>query len=30
MNITEIVKNFNSSYGIGGRSLKISDVCMDF
>ena len=28
--ITEIMKNFKSLYGFGGRRLKISDVCMDF
>ena len=28
--ITEIMKNFKSSYGFGGRCLKIRDVCMDF
>ena len=30
MNMTEIVKKIKSLYGFGGRSLKISDVCMDF
>ena len=28
--ITEIIKNFKSLYGFGGRCLKIRDVCMDF
>ena len=28
--ITEIMKNFKSLYGFGGRCLKIRDVCMDF
>ena len=28
--ITEIIKNFKSLYGFGGRRLKIRDVCMDF
>ena len=28
--ITEIMKNFMSLYGFGGRCLKIRDVCMDF
>ena len=28
--ITEIMKNFKSLYGFGGRGLKIRDVCMDF
>ena len=27
--ITEIMKNFKSLYGFGGRCLKIRDVCMD-
>ena len=26
----EIMKNFKSLYGFGGRCLKIRDVCMDF
>ena len=26
----EIIKNFKSLYGFGGRCLKIRDVCMDF
>ena len=26
----EIMKNFTSLYGFGGRCLKIRDVCMDF
>ena len=29
-NIKEIMKNFKSLYGFGGRCLKIRDVCMDF
>ena len=28
--ITEIIQNFKSLYGFGGRCLKIIDVCMDF
>ena len=28
--ITEIIKNFKSLYGFGGRCLKIRDFCMDF
>ena len=28
--ITEIIKNFKSLYGFGGRCLKIRDLCMDF
>ena len=28
--ITEIMKNFKSLYGFGGRCLKIRDVYMDF
>ena len=28
--ITEIITNFKSLYGFGGRCLKIGDVCMDF
>ena len=28
--ITEIMENFKSLYGFGGRCLKIRDVCMDF
>ena len=28
--ITEIMKNFKSLYGIGGRCLKIRNVCKDF
>ena len=30
MSVTEIMKNFKSLYGFGGRCLKIRDVCMDF
>ena len=30
MSITEIMKNFKSLCGFGGRCLKIRDVCMDF
>ena len=28
--ITEIIKYFKSLYDVGGRCLKIKDVCMDF
>ena len=28
--ITEIMKNFKSLYGLGGRCLKTRDICMDF
>ena len=28
--ITEIIKYFNSLHDLGGRCLKIKDVCMDF
>ena len=28
--MTEIMKNFKSLYGFGGRCLKIKDGCMDF
>ena len=28
--ITEVMKNFKSLYGFGGRCLKIRDVCRDF
>ena len=28
--VTEIMKNFKSLYGFGGRCLKIRDVCMGF
>ena len=28
--ITEIMKNFKSLYGFGGRCLNIRDICMDF
>ena len=30
LSITEIIKNFTSLYGFGGRCLVIKDVCMDF
>ena len=28
--VTEIIKNFKSLYDLGGRCLKIRDVCIDF
>ena len=28
--VTKLIKNFKSLYGLGGRFLKIWDVCMDF
>ena len=28
--VATLIRNFNSSYGFGGRCLKIRDVCMDF
>ena len=28
--VTEIIKNFKSLYGFGGRCLNTRDVCMDF
>ena len=28
--VTKLMKHFKSSYGFGGRFLKIRDVCMDF
>ena len=28
--VTKLIKYFKSSYGFGGRCLKIRDVCMDF
>ena len=28
--VTKLMKNFKSLYGLGGRCLKIRDVCMDF
>ena len=28
--VTELIKNFKSLYGFGGRFLKITDVCMKF
>ena len=28
--VTKVMKNFKSLYGLGGRFLKIRDVCKDF